>query len=94
MRILRRGLDVSMIQGLLHELQVSCFPQKLGRKVVAVVVKPEVSDAGGLPDAFPCRFEPAVGDRVSLTLDQILGFPRSFGDIGEHHCFVMTAQGP
>jgi hypothetical protein len=61
---------------------------------VAEVVKPEVRDLRIGPDAFPCRFEAAMGDRVSLALDQFLRFARPFGDVGENPRFVVAPQRP
>ena len=52
--ILDGGFDVGVVQSLLHQLQVSGFPEQLGCEVVAKVVEPEVRDVGSGPDAFPC----------------------------------------
>lgn len=55
MRVLGRGLDVSVVESPLDQLEVSGLPEKLGSKVVAEVMKPEVGNTGGCPYALPSR---------------------------------------
>lgn len=54
-RVLGRGLDVSVVESPLDQLEVSGLPEKLGSKVVAEVMKPEVGNTGGCPYALPSR---------------------------------------
>ena len=93
-RVLGGGLDVAMIERLLHQLQVPGFPEELGSEVVPVVVEPEVDDASGGPDPLPGRFEAAVRDRVPVTPCQICLLSGPLGDVGKHHLGVVTSQGP
>jgi hypothetical protein len=42
MRVLGCGLDVGVVEGFLHQLQVAGFPEQLGREVVPIMVETEV----------------------------------------------------
>ena len=60
MCIFSRGLDVGVVERLLHQLQVASFPQQLCREVVPKVMEPKVGYASHSPKTFPSRFQAAV----------------------------------
>ena len=88
----RRGLEVGVIEGALHQLEVAGVAQKFGREIVSEVVEPESSHTRRLPRAAPARFDAAQGEGIALALDPPPAGP--LGDVGEDQVRVMAAQGP
>jgi hypothetical protein len=53
--IFQRGLEISVIEGLLNQLEIASLAKQFRRKVMPLVVEPEVSDLGSGPQPPPRR---------------------------------------
>jgi len=67
-RIARRGLDIRMVERLLHQLQIAGLAQELGREIVPEVVETEAGDARTLAQIAPVAFHAVVAERIASPL--------------------------
>jgi hypothetical protein len=87
-----RGLDVGVIERLLHELQIARTPQKLGAEVVPYVVEAKANDSRLDFKPAPNRFGSTRGERVTPSLDLLT--TSSSSDVGEYSIRVMPLEWP
>jgi hypothetical protein len=91
-RIARRGLDIRVVEHLLHQLEVAGVAQQLGRKIMPEIVESEIGQSRRCADATPSRVQAVLGDWTALAFHPAAS--RALDDVGKHENNMVAAQRP
>jgi hypothetical protein len=82
MGIASRRLDVGVIEGFLHDLEIAGFSQKSCGEVVSKIMKAKSNDTRPVPQPLPRNIDTPKSQGISASSD--LALVGAFGDSGEN----------